>query len=80
MYKTKWEKEKGKGFSALVDRGGGGIPAQSGAGAHAGARMPAQHDPRARDDVGARGDGVGYGPTCQGEREGRRRQRRMGKG
>jgi hypothetical protein len=30
--------------------------------------------------MGARGDGVGYGPTRQGEWEGRRCQRRRGRG
>jgi hypothetical protein len=75
MYKTKWEKEKEKGKGFWLWWAGGETPAQPGAGARA--REPAQHGPRARDGVGARGDGVGYGPTRQGEREA---SAQMGKG
>jgi hypothetical protein len=83
MYKTKWEKEKekGKGFSALVGRGGGGIPAQPGAGARGGASAPAQHSPRARDGAGAREDGVVVmGPHARESRRGDGVSDRRGRG
>jgi hypothetical protein len=61
MYITKWEKEKekGKGFSALVGRGGG--------------RIPAQHGPRARDGVmvtGPRARESGRGDDISADGEG----------
>jgi hypothetical protein len=73
------EKKKKKDFRLWW--AGGRIPAQPGVGARAGASAPAQHGPRARNGAGARENGVVVmGPTRQGEREGRRRQRPMGQG
>jgi hypothetical protein len=59
MYKTKWEKEKGK-RKRIFGSGEpeGRIPAQPGAGARVGASALAQHGPRARDGEGTREDDI----------------------
>jgi hypothetical protein len=58
MYITKWEKEKGKEKDFRLWWAGRGNSGLAERGACAGAGVPAQHDPWARDNAGARGDGV----------------------